>query len=154
MNKQELTNKIRREILSLFRDVLSKAKNTKPRAKGRTLENSHLSHDAETHYEEQGESELFKLLYNDYLGYIEWNRPKEYGKRPPIRVLIPWAKERGIPTDNRTLWAISTSIWKFGWDARPIIAPFETLLDEKWDKYWSDYFFNLINNELSNYFNS
>lgn len=149
MNKQDLTNKIRREILSLFREVLSNAINKKT---GTSLENSHLSHDAEVHHSEQGESDLFNLLYNEYMGYIEWRRPPKYGKKPPIRVLIPWAKERGIPTDNKTLWAISTSIWKFGWEARPIIAPLETLLDERWDNYWSDYSFNLIITELDKYF--
>lgn len=150
MDKQDLVNIIKREILSLFREVLSKAISEH----GYSLENSHLSHDAEVRYEVQGESDLFNLLYNDYMGYIEWRRPPKYKKKPPIRVLIPWAKERGIPTDVNTLWAISTSIWAFGWEARPIIAPLETLLDERWDKYWSDYIFNLILTNLDKYFNT
>lgn len=151
MNKNDTINKIRREILSLFREVLSKAINKKS---GTSLENSHLSHDAETKHSEQGESELFTLLYNDYLPYIEWRRPPKYGKKPPIRVLIPWCKERGIPTDNKTLWALSTSIWKFGWEARPIIAPFETLLDERWEKYWSDYIVKITTEQLDLFFNN
>mgnify|MGYP003294899424 CR=1 FL=1 len=146
MNKNDTINKIKREILSLFREVLSKAINEKSNT---SLENSHLSHDAEVHHMEQGESELFNLMYNDYLDYIEWRRPPRYKKKPPIRVLIPWAKERGLPSDNRTLWAISTSIWLVGWKARPIIAPFETLLDERWEKYWSDLIFETLTKEDS-----
>lgn len=94
----------------------------------------------------------FNLFYNDYIGFIEWKRPPKYGKRPPIGVLVEWARERGIPTDNNTLWAISNNIWFYGWEARPLLEPFGNMLDERMEKKIFDEIFNKITTHLDKYF--
>lgn len=148
----DLINKIRREILTLFREILESDYALNKRS-GTTLKVSHLSHDAEVKHIETNESNIFNLMYNDYLQYIESGR-KPFVKKVPVRALIKWAKERGIPSDNKTIFAIRESIFKRGIAARKLLDPFGNLIDNTWDKKWADDIFNDLNNDLTKYFNN
>lgn len=148
--KLEMINKIRKEILTLFRYILESPYALNKRS-GTTLKVSHLSHDAEVEHMENGDSDLFNLMYNDYLQYIESGR-KPFAKKVPIKALIKWGRERGL-NDNRTLYAIRESIYKRGIAARQILDPFGKLIDNNWENKWGNEIFNELITELNKYFN-
>lgn len=147
MKNTDITNNIRREILSLFRQILE-SENAINKRSGTDLSVSHLSHDAEAH----NTDDIFSLMYNDYLQFIESGR-KPFAKKVPVKALIKWAKERGIPSDNHTIFAIRESIYKRGIEARKLLDPYGKLLDKAWETKWSDSIFNDLINELNKYFN-
>lgn len=93
----------------------------------------------------------FNLFANYYLEYIErGRRPKE--TKVPVSALIEWAKRKGIPTDNQTIYAIRNAIWRDGIPARPILHIMDKEIDTLFDSVWSENLFNLITEELDNYF--
>ena len=141
----ELIKKICKEILLLFKDVLGDAINTKS---GTNLLDSNLDKQSSVH--NQG-TEVYKLMYNDYLQYIESGR-KPFARKVPIQPLIDWMHRKHISNDNRVAWAIRESIYQVGIKPRPILSPLETLLDDRWDNVWSDDIFNEITKELNKIF--
>lgn len=96
---------------------------------------------------------VIQTLFRHYISYIEWDRPKEYGKRPPLDSLRDWALSKGIPTDNSTLWAISNAIWRDGHKGRPILATLEKDVIEGFEKEWYNQIFESLIDELTKYFN-
>lgn len=60
------------------------------------------------------------LIMPSYGIYIDRGRRKLV-KKVPISALRDWAKRKGIPSDNSTLFAIQMHIYKFGIRARPFI---------------------------------
>lgn len=118
-----------------------------------TLKNSVLKGDLAVRISETyGQDPVINALFNHYVVYLEWNRPKKYGKKPPISVLKGWASKNGIPTDARTLWAISTAIWRDGHAGRPIFATIDKELDGLFYKDWSDKLFNATIENLETFF--
>jgi len=117
-----------------------------------TLKNSKLKEDLATSTSLSNEVEI-KTIFRKEINFIEWTRPKEYQKQPPIDELKEWAESRGIPTDNETLWKISFAIWKYGHEGRPIIETLEKEIEESFDKEQYDKLFNAVTNELTKYFN-
>lgn len=99
------------------------------------------------------EDVVIQALFNNYVVYLEWDRPKEYGKRPPIDALKDWASKNGISTDASTLWAISNAIWRDGHKGRPIFATIDKLVDNAYATDWGDKLFNGITTDLDNIFN-
>ncbi len=100
-----------------------------------------------------GDSIVLDALFEHYSTYMEWERPKEYGKKPPIDSLREWALERGIPTDNGTLWAISTAIWRDGHAARPVMATLEREIEQYMDSKGTERLYETITEEITKYFN-
>lgn len=88
-------------------------------------------------------SDIFYVLYNDYLEYIELGR-RPRARKVPIDNLRDWAKRKGINTDNATLYAIQQSIFLKGIPSRPILNYVDKNIDLKWDTKWSDDIFNEI----------
>lgn len=99
------------------------------------------------------EDVVIQALFNNYVVYLEWDRPKEYGKRPPIDALKDWATKNGISTDASTLWAISNAIWRDGHKGRPIFSTIDKLADKAYADDWGDKLFNSITDDLDNLFN-
>ena len=95
---------------------------------------------------------VFDLYYNDYLQYIEEGR-KPKARKVPIRPLIDWMKRNLISDDVRVAYAIRESIYKLGIPARPLLEPFENMLDERFEEKIFDEIFNTIITELDKYFN-
>lgn len=119
-----------------------------------TLAGSNLQNDlAATIATVTGGDPVISALFNHYVVYIEWDRPPEYGKRPPISALKDWAARRGIPTDASTLYAISYAIWRDGHKGRPIFQTMDKNLDELFVNDWADKLFNAISSDLDNKFN-
>lgn len=116
-----------------------------------TLKNSTLRGDLETRVEQTGDP-VIQALFNNYVVFLEWDRPPKYKKKPPIGVLKEWAAKNGIPTDADTLWAISYAIWRDGHAGRPIFATMDIELDGLFMNDWSDKLFNAITDDLDKFF--
>lgn len=155
-NVQNAINKIASDMLSLARVILdddSISKNTK--VNRNTLANSKLRKDVATFIESKsGQDPVFKALFDNYIVFLEWTRPKKYGKKPPIDDLKDWAASNAIPTDASTLWAISTAIWRDGHAGRPIFATLDKELDGLYLEDWSNNLLNALSKAIDDFFNS
>lgn len=116
-----------------------------------TLKNSALKSDVEQKIQAT-DNIMIQTFFNHYIVYLEWNRPKKYGKQPPIDCLRDWASKNGIPTDNSTLWLISRAIWLEGWRGRPILATLENNIEELFKKQYFDELFTAIITKLQDFF--
>ena len=96
---------------------------------------------------------VFDLMLNDYITYIESGRRKG-AKMPPVEPIVRWCREKGIPTDNSTIFLIRRAIARDGIQARPVMAKVFEELDRAWDGEWSDRLFNIIIEQIDNFFNT
>ena len=112
-----------------------------------TLINSHLWNELRT---ENNSFELIEFFINDYVQFVESGR-RPGAKMPPISALVPWARERHIPTDNGTLYCIARAIARDGIKPRAFLDDAWEQVDAYWNG-WSDSMFELLTEELDNYF--
>jgi hypothetical protein len=143
----DLANKIAREIMIVWRQLMSSDFSVNVKS-NTTLEFSRLDTQAKIEKNDW----VFDLFYNDYLQYIEEGR-KPKARKVPIRPLIDWMKRNLISDDVRVAYAIRESIYKLGIPARPLLEPFENMLDERFEEKIFDEIFNTIITELDKYFN-
>ena len=94
---------------------------------------------------------VFDLMLNDYLVFIESGR-RAGAKFPPVEPIVRWAKKRGIPTDNSTIFLIRRAISRDGISPRPFMAYIFEEIDERWDNEWSDKIFDKIMERIDNFF--
>ena len=95
---------------------------------------------------------VIQLLLNDYVQYIESGR-KAGSKFPPIQPIVQWAKKRGIPTDNSTIFLIRRAISEDGIRPRPFMYKVLETIDSKWDGEWSSELFNELTKIIDEFFN-
>ena len=95
---------------------------------------------------------VIQLLLNDYVQYIESGR-KAGSKFPPIQPIVQWAKKRGIPTDNSTIFLIRRAIAEDGIRPRPFMYKVLDTIDKKWDGEWSSDLFNELTKIIDEFFN-
>lgn len=95
---------------------------------------------------------VFDILLNDYLTYIESGRRKG-AKMPPVEPIVRWARSRGIPTDNSTIWAIRKAISRDGIEKRPFMDKVFAEIGEIWESSWSDAIFDEIIKFVNDFFN-
>ena len=95
---------------------------------------------------------VIQLLLNDYVQYIESGR-KAGSKFPPIHPIVQWAKKRGIPTDNSTIFLIRRAIAEDGIRPRPFMYKVLETIDNKWDGEWSSELFNELTKIIDEFFN-
>ena len=95
---------------------------------------------------------VIQLLLNDYVQYIESGR-KAGSKFPPIQPIVQWAKKRGIPTDNSTIFLIRRAIAEDGIRPRPFMYKVLDTIDSKWDGEWSSELFNELTKIIDEFFN-
>ena len=95
---------------------------------------------------------VIQLLLNDYVQYIESGR-KAGSKFPPIQPIVQWAKKRGIPTDNSTIFLIRRAISEDGIRPRPFMYKVLETIDKKWDGEWSSELFNELTKIIDEFFN-
>lgn len=134
------------EMLALVQLVVNEAG-------GGSLSDSHLRERISAKIEQQEESIVISLLFENYIGYIENGRAPKQGKRPPLDALRQWALDRGIPPDNDTLFAISEAIWRDGIEPRPIFSTLEERLAKQFGIRWADMLFDALSDDLTKYFN-
>lgn len=94
---------------------------------------------------------VFDLMLNDYLVFIESGR-RAGAKFPPVEPIVKWARKRGIPTDNSTIYLIRRAISRDGIKPRPFMAYIFEELDERWDDNWADRIFDKIMEQIDNFF--
>lgn len=94
---------------------------------------------------------VFDLMLNDYLVFIESGR-RAGAKFPPVEPIVRWARKRGIPTDNSTIYLIRRAISRDGIRPRPFMAYIFEELDERWDDNWADSIFDKIMEQIDNFF--
>ncbi len=120
-----------------------------------TLKDSALRNDLfATISETIGDDPVISAFFIHYVVYLEWSRPPEYGKQPPISALKDWAERKGIPTDAETLYAISYAIWRDGHTGRPIFATIDREVDIMFNTEWADKLKDAITAELDEFFNT
>ena len=148
-------NKIADDLLALAALVLEDDTISVNEKVGKnTLRDSALREDlAATISQTNGEDPVINALFNNYVVYLEWDRPPKYKKKPPISALKDWAAKNGIPTDADTLYAISYAIWRDGHKGRPIFATMDKELDGLFMDDWADKLYTAIVDNLDKFFN-
>ena len=94
---------------------------------------------------------VFDLMLNDYLVFIESGR-RAGAKFPPVEPIVRWARKRGIPTDNNTIYLIRRAISRDGIQPRPFMAYIFEEMDDRWDSNWADSIFDKIMEQIDNFF--
>ena len=94
---------------------------------------------------------IFLLIFPDYIDYVNSGR-RPNAKMPPADAIINWCRQKGIPTDNNTVWRIRQGIAKQGIKARPVLDMIFDLAENEWMTDWSQRVFNEIIEELINWF--
>lgn len=110
-----------------------------------TLVDSHIYEDLEVKEEDEG---LIKVLIHDYYQYIESGMRE--GHWVDADYLIPWMIDKGIPTDNNTLYRIQWSIWKWGISPRPFLDDAWEMVDEYWDD-WADQIIEIMMEDIEDF---
>lgn len=94
-----------------------------------TLIDSHLYEEIDT----ESDLEMVRFMVNDYYQYVE------SGMKPGHWVneeyLIPWMQDKGISTDNNTLYNIQYSIYKWGISPRPFMEDAFEMIDDYFDEF-------------------
>jgi hypothetical protein len=151
---EKVISKIAEEVVTLATLILEDDSiSTNTKVNKNTLRESALRYNIDTSTGIfSGGDTVIKALFNHYVTFIEWDRPPKYGKQPPISALKDWAEKNGIPSDNNTLWAISTAIWRDGHTGRPIFATLEKEVDKMFNEDWAEEIFNSVVEKLDTYF--
>lgn len=111
------------------------------------LGNSKLLKEANITYNEN----FFLLVFPDYVEYVNSGR-RAGAKMPPTDAIVEWARSKGIPTDNQTIWKIRRSIAEDGIKPRPVLDMLFELAEREWDEEWAEDIFNEIISELIKWF--
>ena len=94
---------------------------------------------------------VFDIILNDYLTYIESGRRKG-ADMPPVEPIVRWARSRGIPTDNSTIFLIRRAISRDGIAPRPFMATVMEQIDLNMPN-WYDKIFDEITKLINDFFN-
>lgn len=113
-----------------------------------TLVDSHIYDELEV---SENDLELIKVLIHDYYQNIESGM--EEGQWVDEDYLIPWMVDKGIPTDNDTLYRIQWSIWKWGISPRPFLDDAWEMVDEYWSS-WADDIISIMMEDIEDFFNN
>lgn len=95
---------------------------------------------------------IYDIILNDYLTFIESGRRKG-AKFPPVEPIVRWARSRGIPTDNSTIYLIRRAISRDGIAPRPFMATVMEQIDLNMEN-WYDKLFEEIIKLINEFFNS
>lgn len=94
---------------------------------------------------------VFDIILNDYLTFIESGRRKG-ADMPPVEPIVRWARSRGIPTDNSTIFLIRRAISRDGIAPRPFMATVMEQIDLNMPN-WYDKIFDEITKLINDFFN-
>ena len=149
MDKARIIMEISADILRVMKAVMNSELGINAKVGVNTLVGSNLEREASVSTD--GDF-IYHLYLNDYVTYV--NSGRKAGKKfPPVAPIVAWAKRRGIPTDNSTIFLIRRAISRDGIKARPIIDKFFELMDDKWNEDWADKIFTIIIENITNWFN-
>lgn len=153
-----MTPELRKVIVAIGQDIISLTHKvmeddsiaTNPKTGNNTLKNSTLMQNISFSAEDES-NVVIRTFFDNYIQYIEQGRIA--GTMPPISALEVWAKQRGISTDNSTLYAIANAIKRDGIAARPVLATLEKEIEKRFEQQWADQLFKALTTELTKYFN-
>lgn len=94
---------------------------------------------------------VFDIILNDYLEFIESGRRKG-ADMPPVEPIVRWARSKGIPTDNSTIFLIRRAISRDGIAPRPFMATVMEQIDLNMPN-WYDKIFDEITKLINDFFN-
>lgn len=95
---------------------------------------------------------VFDIILNDYLEFIESGRRKG-ADMPPVEPIVRWARSKGIPTDNSTIFLIRRAISRDGIAPRPFMATVMEQIDLNMPN-WYDKIFDEITKLINDFFNN
>ena len=141
-----------KDLMQLVRMVMESNVGINPKTGSNTLVNSQIYNTLSVKATNNGDL-IFDIILNDYLIFIENGRRKG-AKMPPVEPIVRWAKSKGIPTDNSTIYLIRRAISRDGVKPRPFMAHVFDELDREWNDTVADEIFNTIMLEIDKFFNS
>lgn len=151
MEISKIVMEFSKDLMQLVRMVMESNVGINTKTGSNTLINSQIYNTLSVKATNNGDL-IFDIILNDYLVYIENGRRKG-AKMPPIEPIVRWAKSKGIPTDNSTIYLIRRAIARDGVKARPFMAHVMEELDREWNGV-ADEIFNTIISEIDKFFNS
>lgn len=140
-----------KDIMEIVRAVMESSVGINQKVGVNTLVNSDIYNTLIVKATNNGDL-IFDIILNDYLEFIEKGRRKG-AKMPPVEPIVRWAKSKGIPTDNSTIFLIRRAISRDGIRPRPFMATVLEEVDRNWNKQWADEIFNVIMEEIDKFFN-
>lgn len=151
MNVSSIVMEFSKDIMTLVRMVMESNVGINSKTGSNTLINSQIYKTLSVRATNDGDL-IFDIILNDYLVYIENGRRKG-AKLPPVEPIVRWARSKGIPTDNSTIYLIRRAISRDGIKARPFMAHVLEEIDREWDNNVADELFNKIMEEIDKFFN-
>lgn len=94
---------------------------------------------------------FFTFMMPNYADYVNYGR-RAGAKMPPTSAIVQWCREKGIPTDNTTVYKIRQGIAKNGIKARPFIDQILDLAEHDWNTEWAEMVFKEIIKDLNDWF--
>ena len=152
MNVSSIIMEFSKDIMALVRMVMESNVGINSKVGVNTLVNSNIYKTLSVKATNDGDL-VFDIILNDYLVFIENGRRKG-AKMPPVEPIVRWCKQKGIPTDNSTIYLIRRAISRDGIKARPFMAYVMDEIDREWDNNVADELFNKIMEEIDKFFNS
>ena len=162
-----MTEQLKIIIRAISKDIVEAARrimasdvgiNQKTKPPKNTLVGSNLYKQIKRSWKEDGDNIVIDTFFNDYIGYIEWDRPPKYKKRPPTREIVKWLQRKHIVSSNENInsvaYVISRSIWKKGWKGRKILEALDKYVDSHFDEKYADMIFNALFQEVDDYFSN
>ena len=162
-----MTEQLKIIIRAISKDIVEAARrimasdvgiNQKTKPPKNTLVGSNLYKQIKRSWKEDGDNIVIDTFFNDYIGYIEWDRPPKYKKRPPTREIVKWLQRKHIVSSNENInsvaYVISRSIWKKGWKGRKILEALDKYVDSNFDEKYADMIFDALFKEVDDYFNN
>ena len=141
-----------KDLMTLVRMVMESNVGINDKVGKNTLTNSEIYKTLQVKATNDGDL-IFDIILNDYLVFIESGRRKG-AKFPPIEPIVRWARSRGIPTDNSTIFLIRRAISRDGIKARPFMAYVMEEVDKEWNDSLADELFSKIMEQIDKFFNS
>ena len=141
-----------KDLMALVRMVMESNVGINSKTGSNTLVNSNIYKTLSVKATNDGDL-IFDIILNDYLVFIESGRRKG-AKFPPVEPIVKWARSRGIPTDNSTIFLIRRAISRDGIKPRPFMAHVLEEIDREWDDQLADELFNKIISEIDKFFNT
>ena len=160
-----MTEQLKIIIRAISKDIVEAARrimasdigiNEKTDPPKNTLVGSNLYKQIKRSWKEDGDNIVIDTFFDDYIGYIEWDRPPKYKRRPPTREIVKWLQRKHIVSSNENInsvaYVISRSIWEKGWKGRKITEALDKYVDNQFDNRYADLIFDALMKEVDDYF--
>lgn len=160
-----MTEQLKIIIRAISKDIVEAARrimasdigiNEKTDPPKNTLVGSNLYKQIKRSWKEDGDNIVIDTFFNHYIGYIEWDRPPEYKKRPPTREIVKWLQRKHIVSSNENInsvaYVISRSIWLKGHKGRKILETLDNYVDSGFENKYADMIFDALMKEVDDYF--